>query len=657
MKLFRNRVCTQFFLSLLVVGVSIHLYSCANIARPTGGPVDDTPPEFVKSTPTPDQLNVKAAKLVLDFNENVKLEKPSEKIVVSPPQESMPIISSNGKRVTVELKDSLQANTTYTFDFTDAVQDNNEGNPLKDFSVAFSTGDQIDSLQISGTLLDASNLEPVTGSFIGIHRDLTDSAFISKPFTRISKTNEFGRFTIRNIAPGSYRVYALKDINSNYRFDLSNEDIAFLDTIVTPYAEIKLHAGVGEVANDSVESAKVLEVSHFYPDNLVLFAFNEQKKNLYLEKSERLSKQRVAFYFSAPEDSLPVVKGLNFDDTDWAILENSIHNDTLTYWIKDSLIYKLDTLSLTLNYRYTDTLSNLSSRIDTLNLSVRAARQQFERKNNSRRREDKEAQDSVVIEYLKFREVIPGAMDIGHRPRFIFEEPLVSVNFDAIRLEVKKDSVFIEQPWRFEPDSVKLREYELIARLMPGEEYVLTIDTAAFTGLYGLFSEQITKSFKVKKIEEYSNLRLDITGVIEPAFVELLDKSDKPITKVPVQGGVAKFIHLNPGTYYARVVFDSNGNGVYDTGNFQQKRQPEKVHYYWNPFELKANWDFQQDWFIGEMPITKEKPLEITKNKPKEDKKNAQKNNQNSSGGNSGSGQSIGSYGGGSVSGTIQPNR
>ena len=227
------------FAAALVLVLSI--YSCANMSRPGGGPRDETPPVFVKSTPAPGALNVSKQRVEIEFDEIIQVESPGEKVIVSPPQKDMPEIRALGRKVTVELKDSLLPNTTYTIDFSNSIVDNNEKNPLYSFAYSFSTGPTIDSLQVSGILLNASDLEPVTGMLVGLHSNLDDSAFQKLPLERIASSDELGHFTIRNVAPGKYRLFALKDLNRDYKFDNPSEEIAFFDSIVVPTADVKLH--------------------------------------------------------------------------------------------------------------------------------------------------------------------------------------------------------------------------------------------------------------------------------------------------------------------------------------------------------------------------------------------------------------------------------
>ena len=214
--------------------LAIVAYSCASIGTPDGGPYDEDPPKFVGSIPSLRSINNKKQKIELEFDEFIKLEKPAEKVIFSPPQMEQPELKVVGKKVSVEYLDTLRDSTTYTIDFSDAIVDNNEGNPMGNFSFSFSTGNQIDTMEVSGTVLLAEDLDPVMGIQVGLHKDLNDSAFSTKPFDRVSRTDSRGRFSIRGVAPGKYRIYALKDGNQNYLYDSKTEMVAFYDSIIIP---------------------------------------------------------------------------------------------------------------------------------------------------------------------------------------------------------------------------------------------------------------------------------------------------------------------------------------------------------------------------------------------------------------------------------------
>lgn len=208
----------------------------------------------------------------------------------------------------------------------------------------------------------------------------------------------------------------------------------------------------------------------------------------------------------------------------------------------------------------------------------------------------------------------PSAMDVYDYITLTFNEPVADVDTTAIHLRQKVDTLWQDVPFDFSRDSIDLKRYNVFAEWQPGESYVFEVDSTAIHGLYGLFTDKIKKELKAKKLEEYGQIFFNVHGVDSQAFVELLDGQDKVLRTVPLVAGKADFYFLNPGKYGARLVDDVNGNGVWDTGNYAEKRQPEMVYYYPMVLELKANFDLTQEWNIFEKPLDKQKPEEL-KNK------------------------------------------
>ena len=221
------------------------------------------------------------------FDELVQLDKPSENVIITPPQMQLPVIRAAGKKVVVELKDTLKENTTYTIDFTNSISDNNEKNVFENFSFAFSTGDVIDTLEVSGILLNAENLEPMPGITIGLHKNLEDSAFVKLPFDRTSRTNDKGEFTIRNISPGSYRIFGLNDVNRDYKFDQPGEEIAFNDSIIIPSLEQTTRQDTLWKDSLTIDTIRTVGYTRYFPDDIQLRLFKENFVRQYLLKPER----------------------------------------------------------------------------------------------------------------------------------------------------------------------------------------------------------------------------------------------------------------------------------------------------------------------------------------------------------------------------------
>lgn len=605
------------------VVLTVLMYSCANIGNPDGGAYDETPPKFLKSTPAMGALNNTRKKVTLEFDEYIKLEKASEKVVVSPPQIEMPDIKQNGKHITIDLKDSLKANTTYTIDFSDAIVDNNEGNPLGNFAFTFSTGAEIDTMEVSGTLLEASNLEPVKGMLVGLHSNLTDSAFTKLPLERVARTDSRGHFTIRGIAPGTYHIFGLQDMDQDFAFSQKSEALAFNDSVIIPRFEERMRYDTIWQDTLTIDTIMESKYTHYLPDHVLLRSFKETNPVQYLIKSERLIPHKFTLYFTAPADTLPTIKGLNFNEEDAFLIEKSLKNDTINYWVKDSLLYKKDTLSMSVDYLYTDTLGKLVPRTDTLYMATKKYKGGGEQPKKKKKKKDDEPEPTV---FLTVSVDAPSAMDVYKNIRLNFDEPVARFDSAAIHLEQKVDSLWKDVSFAFQRDTSQLRSFELAANWEPGQEYKFRVDSTAFHGLYGLFTDKIEQSFKVRSLEEYGAIYFNIAGADSIAFVELLDGQDKPIRHAKVVDGQADFYYLNPGKYYARLVNDTNGNGVWDTGSYAEKRQPEMVYYYPQELELKANWELEQDWNVTAVPLDKQKLDNLKKQKPDEDKKKQNRN-------------------------------
>lgn len=611
----------------------IVVYSCASMGNPDGGPYDEEPPKFVRSTPKPFAINSKEKKVTIEFDEFIKLEKAAEKVVVSPPQLEQPEIKASGRKVVVGLVDSLRPNTTYTIDFADAIVDNNEGNPLGNYAFTFSTGTTIDTMEVSGTVLSASDLEPVKNIQVGLHSDLSDSAFMKKPFDRVSRTDSRGHFSIRGIAPGKYRIYALMDGNQNYLFDSKTEMIAFSDSIIIPAMEDAMRQDTIWKDSLTIDTIKSVGYTRFLPDDIILRAFKEENDRQYLTRSERDKENHFVLTFSARADTLPTLKGLNFDERDAFIIEKTDRNDSICYWIKDSLIYQMDTLEIQMDYLATDTLDRLVPQTDTLFLAnklTRAEREKLEakaaeEKEKERKKKEKKGEkiEPEPTKFLTLNVDAPSAFDLDRNVYLSFDEPVASIDTAAIHMEIKKDSLWEEIPFLFVSDSVLPRKYEILAEWEPEKEYQLSIDSMAFKGVYGLHTNKVKQTMKVKKLNEYGTILLNITGADSTAVVELLDGSGKVLRQQRITPqNTADFYYLNPGTkFYIRLFNDRNGNGVWDTGKYSEHLQPEEVYYFPKVWEMKANFDFVENWNINAVPVEKQKLDEIKKQKPEETKK------------------------------------
>lgn len=610
---------TLFKILIICCAVGV-LYSCARMGRPEGGPRDVLPPLYIRSTPPMGAKNVTSTKIELVFDELVALKDQSEKVIVSPAQSQQPIIRANGRRISIEFRDTLLENTTYTVDFADAIQDFTEGNPLENFAYVFSTGDTIDSLQIAGILLDAHNLEPMQKMLVGVHSNLHDSAFTSSPFERVARTNDRGEFVIRNLKPGQYRLYAINDVDRNNLYS-PGEDIAFYSDTITP--TMVSTTGLDTLYTPTHEIDTVIPAIHtkFYPNNILLSMFNENIKTQYLVKDERQDSTRLYFEFGAASDTLPTLTLIDYPDiTDWYKLNRSMTNDTLTYWITDTTLIKLDTIRVAASYLRTDTLKQLSLTTDTILFKYKRSKVKKEKK---KKKGDDEEADSIIPrpDPAKFDIVSKGAQDVNLPLIFKAEVPLRSINQKAVHLYHKIDSLWedVDAPIITLDNDYSLHNYHADYEWIPGDTYRLFIDSAAIVDIYGLVTDSIVSEFNIKKLDEYCDVTFKI-NISEPAFVELMQSDDKPLYTASVIDGEAFFSYVNPGNYYARLIVDKNGNGKWDTGVFNSAIQPEDVYYYNKKLNLRRNWDIEENWDLSALPVDMQKPLDIKKNKPQKKK-------------------------------------
>ena len=634
----------------MAAAVMLLLYSvaCANIASPTGGAYDEDPPKLVRSTPDNNQLNFNKKKIELLFDENIKIEKPAEKVIITPPQIDMPVIKSIGKKAIVELNDDLQENTTYTIDFTDAIVDNNEGNPLENFSISFSTGDVLDTLAVSGVVLAAENLEPAQGIYVGMHTNLDDTAFTHIPFERISRTNSRGQFTVRGLAPGKYNIFALEDANRDYKYDSPLEAVAFLDSLIVPSSMPAVRQDTIFRDSVTVDTILTIDYTRFIPDDIVLRSFDSDFRRKYLQKHERPERERMYVFFSAPTERPQFELIQPVTENDWMVLEPSLENDTLSFWITDTLVAQNDTILLKLDYLKTDSLNLDQLETDTLRFTYRPPRQS----RRERTREKDEEDEEEKIEFLKIQTTAQSSHDI-YKPIYVeFEHPVVQFDSAMVRLEHEVDSVMNPIPFTFTADSINPRKFKIEHRWKFDEIYQISIDSATVYSVYGLWNDTYQQRLKIKSMDQYGNLMFNITGLPEgkTAYVELLDASDKPFRKVKVKNNEALIFDITPGKIYARLFIDENEDGEWTTGDYHTKRQPEMVYYYPREYEIRAYTDHEEPWHLLARPLNEQKPLDITKNKPEEKKRrdlNRERDQQRgSSRGSQGGRQSPGGMGG-----------
>ncbi len=618
---------------LYVLTVVAMMAACARMGNPDGGWYDDTPPRVVSSTPAEYGTDVTARRVVINFNEYIKLEDPQSKVIISPPQIEQPDIKAAGKRIVIDLKDSLKANTTYTIDFSDAISDNNEGNPMGNYTFSFSTGDHIDTLEVAGYVLNAEDLEPMKGVLVGLYSNFSDTIIRHEPMMRVSRTNGSGFFSIKGVAPGGYRVYALQDADGDYLFSQKSEMVAFCHDSIVP--SWKPDTRQDTIWRDSLHIDNIVRVpyTHFLPDDVTLLCFQEPQTDRLLLKTERPSPEKFTIYFTYGHDSLPRLQGLNFCSDSAFVVEASQKRDTITYWLRDTTLVNMDTLNVALSFMATDTLGNLVETPDTVTFLAKVP---YEKRQKDRQKEiekwEKE-QEKKKKRGQPYDSIMPPTFlqpkwNCGSEisPDFVLRmtvpEPLARCDTSAIHLYTKVDSLWYRTPHTIEQTST--REYMLTAVWQPGSEYSLEMDSAAIENIYGLVNKSSKQGIKVSPLEQFSTLVVSVSGVpivpddsLAVTVVRLLDGSGNTVRETKVNSdGEAEFFYVKPATYYLSAYVDMNGNGKWDTGLYDEDLQPEPVFYFNEEVECKAKWDVTRQWNLTRLPRYQQKPQKITKQKP-----------------------------------------
>lgn len=600
--------------------------SCANRGQgPQGGPRDSIPPVVLKETPLNGTLNFSGKEIVVQFDEYIQLYDVQKNVLISPPQQTPPEVKAVGKKLSVVFQEDLIDSTTYTLDFGAAICDYNEKVPLEGYVFSFSTGDVIDSLAISGRLYDAATLNPIPSVLIGIHRNLSDSALSTIPFTRITRTDSEGNFTIHNIHAGTYRLYALNDISRDYIYQ-PGEALAFADSLIVPTYRVEIHTdtiwldtlGIDPLTGDTlftrlVDSTYTHGVTHFYPDSLILWYFEESKQRQYFQRVYREEQHAFSLLFSAPQDSLPIVRALRPSEVDslsndslwvdflpYSMLQVSPNKDTLTYWLTDSLAIRMDSIYLQMQYKVTDSLYNLVDKTDTVLAVYRyprlseKARETYERNKRNRK--------------LELKTNASSKFELYDTIRVTSTFPIDSIHDDMFHLWQKVDTILKPMAIQLEQKDSMGMEVLLLALLQPEASYQLKIDSAACVDIYGACNDSIENTIKVKSKEEYSSLTVKLEAYDSLARIQLLNDKDVVIRELPAAKDGAKFDYLTPTTYYLRLYIDQNADGKWTTGDWLLKRQPEPIYYYPRKLKLRANWDFEENFDHLALPRVDSKP-------------------------------------------------
>lgn len=549
----------------------IFSHSCANTTTPpSGGAKDTIPPVITEIYPALGQVNVPVnkTKLVLEFNEYVTV-KDGKSIFLSPPLEKAPKYKLKGKGVVITFENDLDSNRTYTLDVTNAIADNNEGNMFPGFTLVFSTGSEIDSMMVTGIVQDCNNLEPLKGATVMLYKDQADSAiFLQRPDAAV-KTDKWGFFCLRNIQDTVYRMYAIIDENNNNKYDPDAEKIAFIDTVIRPVV----------VVNDSLPELQKYDME----DTLSCLARNtEYELNIFKEKPsmqmivnrERVGDRTSYVTFMAPYaqvDSL-WIKGVKPENI---ITQFNVIQDSLEIWVNDPKPQP-DTFYVSVRYMKTDTLGMLNSAVDEFKL-INPNRKTF---GKSSKKDIKHEDTTAVVK-------IEAAPETVEQYGFVmeFKYPIVESAFDSLKfISINPKQEESAAGYTVTQDTVNLRKYIVRPKdkMQVGYEYKLKLPHRKFRDINGFYNDSTEVKVSLPKDDKLSTMNLVLTNVNNKYIVDLLNEKRNSVLRSYVieNDQTLVFPYLKKGKYSIRITEDLNKNGIVDTGNLLEHRQPEKVRFY-----------------------------------------------------------------------------
>lgn len=559
---------------LILIQVAI-IHSCANTTTPpSGGDKDTIPPVILNINPLPGatEVNPHGTRIYITFDEYVTVKDPKG-IFLSPPLDKNPKYKMRGKTLIVYFESDLKDNTTYTLDLTNAIADNNEGNMYPGYTLVFSTGKQIDSMGITGTVVDCNTLKPVKGATVMLYKDLADSAaFLHRPDAAV-KTDEWGYFAMRNIADTTYRLIAIMDQAANNKYDPESDLIAFYDTLIRP--KIKVNDTIPEFLKYNMkDTVRCMARKSEYE----LYMFKEKPTKQMIVNKVRVSSRTSYLTFMAPEAKIDSiwVRGI---PSKKLILQFNAQKDSLELWINERRRLP-DTLHVFVDYLKTDSAGVLKPFTEHLKLSE----DRTKTKSKSSRRNISHEDTTCTVTINAEPELIE-----QYGFRFEFKYPIVSEQFNSISLtsvnprqQEKKVKYIVTK------DTSNIRKYVIHPeeKLLPGYEYIMKVPKRIFRDINGFYNDSTDVKVSLPKEDALSKLTLNIRHVSYRYIVDLLnEKRDNTLRSYIIGKDTSLvFPYLKKGKYSVRLTEDRNSNGIVDTGSFLEHRQPEKVKF----FKLKS---------------------------------------------------------------------
>ncbi len=602
------RYCLRQIAPILLFIATVMLYNgCANIVAPTGGPEDEEPPVMIRSTPPNFTTNYQGQDVRMFFDEFVELKDLRQNLLISPPLENDPEMRLRGRSIIMSVSDELLPNTTYNFFFGESVVDITEGNPIPNFQFVVSTGDYVDSLSVKGKLVNAFTLQPEEGVFVMLYDSIFDSVPLLQRPVYLSKTNEQGEFRINNMREGEFLIFALRDLNSNYIYDNPDEEIAFLDSLITPYYIEERRPPVSSDtinSQDSIPPAEdelpliqqtdTLSISDTVVDTVApgrgypsfeLFLFQEADTVQRIVAANLLSEGKVNIEFRIPAQEVTIREYNEPFDTLWYIPEFSANRDSLTLWMPD---VQRDTLRLE--------ISDRGFVIDSVTISL------VQRPLRGRAAEEQEDEEATPLLIVNTPGLLPGRKQPYYEPfRLRSQTPLETFEPNLLQLYLNDT---VPMPSTFEYADSLQRTLAMTTPLEPDSSYRVVGFPGAMTDIFGAINDTLDVSFQVNTEADYATIILNLEMPLEEPkqfILQLLDDKMEEVIqeKIIQEEGIYHFNHLSAGTFRLRLIDDENQNQKWDTGHYLKNQQPERVIIYPEPVQTRLNWEIEVIWPVA----------------------------------------------------------
>ncbi|MFA8300637.1 MAG: Ig-like domain-containing protein [Hyphomicrobiales bacterium] len=583
------------------------LNQCANPQLPGGGPKDELPPLVVKSKPTNYSTNFTSEKIEIVFDEFFTLDAPDKNIIISPPLEKAPQYRTYGKKLFITFRETLLPNTTYNIFFGDAIKDYNEGNVLSNYQYVFSTGNNIDSLSLVGQIYNAFTLRPEENAFVMLYLNNNDTIpFDSLPYKvkprYVSKTNKSGQFILSNLAKDKYKIFTIKDESSSYIYNMTDQYIGFLDSLLTP--EYIKPINTDTLVYDSLSRDTVKIERNMFADSSVLannslytlFTFKENPTKQELIKAHLPVLNIAEFDFAKPVEDLQF-ECLNYPELfDHIYQEYSENNDTVKWYIEN---INVDTLNLIVKSKELlgDTLS--------LSLLTREERQRIQLNQNRRKKKERLVQPISIKNNTS-----AGILTPEQQLLLTFNFPIKSYNFDSVMLIAGEDTV---TPKLSFADSIH-RKLLLDRKLEEKTTYNLIFPDSSMVNILDTKNDSLNVFFSTRSNEDYGKilLTLNLPDTNNNFILELIDEKDNTkVKRIIKESGEYTFTYINPGNYSFRLTDNTSNSGYWEPGNYLQKRQAEKVYYFQKILNVKGNWIVDETWNIDPNIFIPRSPVDM----------------------------------------------